>query len=133
MKTRNHEFTLNSSDRKNMSLALWAVSKRWLGIILLWGIGLLALHLSDNLQAAPGDKKWTYATGGAIINTCPAIGPDGTVYVGCSAPTLLAVTGATGKLKWEFNSGDGVRFASPTLGSDGTLYVGTLNGRVQNS
>ena len=43
--------------------------------------------------------KWSYATGGAVFSS-PAIGADGTVYVGSADNMTYAFDGATGALKW---------------------------------
>ena len=58
----------------------------------------------------------------------PAIGADGTIYVGTidTADLLYAVTdGGQGVVaqKWAFKAGDDVE-SSPAIGSDGTIYVG---------
>ena len=54
----------------------------------------------------------------------PAIGSDGTVYVGSEGKKLYAINGKTGVKLWEFETGGGVR-SSPAIGSDGTVYVGS--------
>ena len=54
----------------------------------------------------------------------PAIGSDGTVYVGSYDKKLYAINGKTGVKLWEFETGDRV-FSSPAIGSDGTVYVGS--------
>ena len=55
----------------------------------------------------------------------PAIGPDGTVYVG-SGFKLYAINGKSGVKLWEFVTGHDVS-SSPAIGSDGTVYVGSDN------
>ena len=59
----------------------------------------------------------------------PAIGPDGTVYVGSYDKKLYAINGKTGVKLWEFETGDKVR-SSPALGSDGTVYVGSHDNKL---
>ncbi|MBE7499155.1 MAG: PQQ-binding-like beta-propeller repeat protein [Verrucomicrobiales bacterium] len=73
----------------------------------------------------PGQKLWEFAAG-AAIHSSPAIGADGTVYVGSGweARRLYALKGATGDKLWEFKTGSGVR-SSPAIGADGTVYVGS--------
>jgi outer membrane protein assembly factor BamB len=72
------------------------------------------------------------------LDSSPAIGADGTVYVGVdgyagsftqSLPVGLvcALDPATGKLKWKYGTNDWVQ-ASPVIGADGTVYVGTNGG-----
>jgi outer membrane protein assembly factor BamB len=76
----------------------------------------------------PGAKKWEFLAGGAVSSS-PAIGSDGTVYVGSYDNKVYALNGATGAKKWEFLTGEGVN-SSPAVGSDGTVYVGSLDNKV---
>jgi outer membrane protein assembly factor BamB len=75
-----------------------------------------------------GNKYWEFLTGSTVISS-PAIGSDGTVYVGSYDNKVYALNGATGAKKWEFLTGNQVRF-SPAIGSDGTVYVGSLDDKV---
>ena len=59
----------------------------------------------------------------------PAIGADGTVYVGSDDDKVYALDGATGAKKWEFETGGGV-YSSPAIGADGTVYVGSDDNKV---
>lgn len=69
--------------------------------------------------------KWTFKADG-IINSSPAISPDGTIYFGTSNGTLYAVT--NGKLKWLNNISPGTSInSSPAIGKDGTIYFGCQN------
>ncbi len=54
----------------------------------------------------------------------PAIGSDGTVYVGSYDKKLYAINGKSGVKLWEFETGGYVN-SSPAIGSDGTVYVGS--------
>ena len=57
--------------------------------------------------------------------TSPAIGPDGTIYVGhCDG--LFALDPATGKFKWGVGMAEVV--SSPAVGADGTVYAGSMDG-----
>jgi outer membrane protein assembly factor BamB len=56
----------------------------------------------------------------------PAIGLDGTVYVGSYDSSLYAVSPG-GAVKWRFATGGEVA-SSPAVGSDGTVYVGSDDG-----
>jgi outer membrane protein assembly factor BamB len=58
----------------------------------------------------------------------PAIGPDGTIYVGSQDNYLYAVN-PDGTLKWRFQAGDVVR-SSPAIAPDGTVYVGSYDNRL---
>ncbi len=64
---------------------------------------------------------WTFTTGGGIYSS-PALGSDGTIYVGSSDNKLYALN-SDGTKKWEFLTGGDV--LTPSLGADGTIYVGS--------
>ena len=74
-----------------------------------------------------GTPIWKFETGSSIsgVNSSPANGSDGTIYVGASWPDkkLYAINGKTGVKLWEFKTGGEV-YSSPAIGSDGTVYVG---------
>ena len=53
----------------------------------------------------------------------PAIGGDGTIYVGSSDHALYAIN-PDGSLKWTYTTGDTI-FDSPAVGGDGTIYIGS--------
>ena len=71
----------------------------------------------------PGTVLWEFETGHWVWSS-PAIGSDGTVYVGSNDKKLYAINGKSGDKLWEFETGDRVS-SSPTIGSDGTVYVGS--------
>src|SRR5205807_2234122 len=81
----------------------------------------------DKLYAiAPsGALKWV--TGNAGGDSSPAIGFDGTIYVG-HGWNLSAFT-SFGAQKWTFATTDRV-LAGPALAEDGTIYFGSLNGHL---
>jgi outer membrane protein assembly factor BamB len=59
--------------------------------------------------------------------TSPAVGPDGTIYVGhCDG--LFALDPATGKHKWGVGMAEVV--GSPAVGKDGTIYSGSMDGKL---
>ena len=68
------------------------------------------------------DKKWSFKTGSDVFSS-PAIGSDGTIYVGSSDNNLYAIN-PDGSKKWAFKTGGDV-YSSPAIGSDGTIYVGS--------
>jgi len=88
-----------------------------------------------------GTVKWRYQTN-AQIQSCPAIGSDGTIYVGSNDRNLHAVDSSTGNMvlwfvecfekvpfflgtsKWKFPTSENV-WSSAAVGSDGTIYVGS--------
>jgi len=65
--------------------------------------------------------KWRYPTNGSV-GSSPAIGPDGTIYVGSDDYYLYAIN-PDGSLKWGYQT-NGLIVSSPAIGSDGTIYVG---------
>lgn len=70
------------------------------------------------LAAKDGALKWRVPVGAAASS--PAVGKDGTVYVG--ADKVYALKPGDGKQKWQFLTGYDA--ASPvTAGSDGTVYA----------
>ena len=76
----------------------------------------------------PGAKKWEFQTGRSIFSS-PAIGSDGTVYVGSWDGKVYALNGSTGAKKWEFQT-EGRVGSSPAIGFDGTVYVGSGDRKV---
>jgi outer membrane protein assembly factor BamB len=71
----------------------------------------------------PGTKLWEFQTGGAVQSS-PAIGADGTVYVGSGDSNVYALNGVTGQKLWEFQTG-GYVYSSPAIGADERVYVGS--------
>src|SRR5208337_4114657 len=69
-----------------------------------------------------GALKWAFTTG-LYIDSSPAVGADGTIYVGSEDHNLYAIN-PDGNLKWTFATGGGL-YSSPALGADGTIYVGS--------
>jgi outer membrane protein assembly factor BamB len=87
--------------------------------------------------------RWSFhPVGGSSWHATPAIGRDGTVYVGFSTNnsspdaegTLYALqaptTGIEPRVVWSVDIGPGRQTSSPTLGPDGTIYVLSGNGRL---
>jgi outer membrane protein assembly factor BamB len=67
---------------------------------LVWGIG----YSTSTAWAQNGTVKWTYQTGGPVRSS-PAIGPDGTIYVGSSGSAKLHAINPNGTEKWSFQAG----------------------------
>jgi outer membrane protein assembly factor BamB len=70
---------------------------------------------------------WEFETGGIVSS--PAIGSDGTVYVGSEDKKLYAINPKSGVKLWEFETG-GYVGSSPAIGSDGTIYVGSNDNKL---
>jgi outer membrane protein assembly factor BamB len=69
----------------------------------------------------PGKLKWSFSTG-AVVYSSPAIGSDGTIYIGSGDNKFYAIN-PDGTLKWNFPMDGGV-ISCPAIGSDGTIYFG---------
>ncbi len=70
-----------------------------------------------------GAQKWAFNFGGLDLYVLPAVGADGTVYVGSTDHNIYAIN-PDGTRKWNFPTGDEVH-SSPAIGPDGTVYVGS--------
>ena len=75
------------------------------------------------LDGATGKRKWEEARIGALYSP-PALGADGTLYVGTST-AIRALEASTGATKWEFPREELVSFSAPAVGPDGTVYIGS--------
>lgn len=68
-----------------------------------------------------GTKKWEFTTDGEVSH--PAVGADGTVYVGTEAGKLYAIK-PNGEQKWSTAfAKNSIVFNPPAVGADGTVYV----------
>ncbi|MBN2082493.1 PQQ-binding-like beta-propeller repeat protein [bacterium] len=77
--------------------------------------------------AQTNNVKWTYTTQSGVFSS-PAIGTDGTVYVGSQDDKLYALN-PNGTLNWSYTTGDNVD-SSPAVGTDGTVYVGSSDNNL---
>jgi outer membrane protein assembly factor BamB len=73
------------------------------------------------------ELKWTFTTDGSVSSS-PAIGADGTIYVGSCDNKLYAIN-PNGSQKWSFTTGD-IITSSPAIGADGTIYVGSWDKKL---
>lgn len=67
--------------------------------------------------SSSGKQKWTYDMGSLADD--PALGVDGTVYVGSTGGRVVALS-ESGKLIWEYKAPGNVR--SPAIDKNGNLY-----------
>jgi len=74
-----------------------------------------------------GTLKWTRYMGNSTRST-PAIGDDGTIYVGSNDYRLYAIN-PNGTLKWSFLTGGQIS-SSPAIAPEGTIYVGSRDGNL---
>jgi outer membrane protein assembly factor BamB len=88
-----------------------------------------------------GTVKWVHPMPGTSFTfSSPAIGADGTVYLGAESNAAdtdnnyVYAINPDGTLKWRYvvDRGRTVR-SSPAIGSDGTIYIGTKAGPVVNA
>ena len=91
------------------------------------------------LDGKTGAKKWEFIAPGAVSSS-PAIGADGTVYVGAMRPEggsfgrgggVFGLSGQTGTVTWKFqppDTGNQTWLSSPIIASDGMLFVGSSSG-----
>lgn len=75
-----------------------------------------------------GSRKWTYNTGGKV-DSSPAIGSDGTIYIGSDDGKIQALNSGDGSLKWEYTA-TGPVIGSSAIDEQGNLYVGSYDGKV---
>ncbi len=69
------------------------------------------------------ELRWQFQTEGSIFSS-PAVGADGTVYIGSEDFKVYALDGQTGDEIWAFETGGNVDSA-PAIGGDGTVYIGS--------
>jgi outer membrane protein assembly factor BamB len=88
-------------------------------------IGLVISSVISNIHAQEsGTVKWDYWIPTSWSWTgSPAIGSDGTIYIGSLDGYLYAIR-SSGTEKWRFRTGGQV-WTSPAIGLDGTIYVGS--------
>ncbi len=88
---------------------------------------LLGLHSSADTPLPEATNLWTLHFPGSFntSSSTPAIGDDGTLYLGSFYGYFLAVT-PQGLVKWQFNAQAEIH-SSPAIGDDGTIYFGSRN------
>jgi len=82
---------------------------------------------SDYAGPQRGEVAWIYITE-ENINSSPAIGLDGKVYVGSYDNCLYSVN-SDSTLAWSYETGPNIQ-SSPAIGSDGIIYLGADNRRL---
>jgi outer membrane protein assembly factor BamB len=75
--------------------------------------------------------KWASVSTLGIVRSTPAVGPDGTIYVGSMSGRLFAFN-PDGSEKWRYPSSGvvGSVISSPVVGSNGVVYFGSDDGKV---
>jgi len=91
------------------------------------GTGRSLWSLPHSIIIKPRDtlRIWRLrlADSGSTMASSPAIGPDGTIYVGSGDSSLYAVS-TDGTVRWKYATGGNVESA-PTIAPDGTVYFGS--------
>ena len=83
--------------------------------------------------AEAGSLKWHFATdaalrsSAAVVNSAPAVSPDGTVYFTSYESKLYALNIEDGSVQWSF-AADGDIMTPPTIGADGSVYFASNYG-----
>jgi len=99
-----------------------------LALVVAVGCGTTPQGINQTSKVKVGTPIWEFETGD-WVHSSPAIGSDGTVYVGSRDNKLYAINGKSGVKLWEFETGRGV-YSSPAIGSDGTVYVGSKDNKL---
>src|ERR1041385_8876698 len=98
------------------------------------GCAVVLVGWSSRAAQPPLISLWAFATTDPILAS-PAIGSDGTIYVGSYDRKLHAITPA-GSNRWAFplpSGGFSGIYSSPALGPDGTIYFGGEDGNLYRS
>ncbi|MEW5804615.1 MAG: PQQ-binding-like beta-propeller repeat protein [bacterium] len=83
---------------------------------------------SQYMGIQSAELKWSCQTGNAL-DSSPAIGSNGSIYVGSNDGKLYALDPDDGSLKWHYQTGRNID-SSPAIGSDGSVYAGSNNGKL---
>ncbi|MCL4479602.1 MAG: PQQ-binding-like beta-propeller repeat protein [Deltaproteobacteria bacterium] len=81
-----------------------------------------------NTSSTTGALKWSYTTGDYIYSS-PAIGGDGTIYIGSDDGKLYSIN-PNGGLNWSYPTGGAIWYSSPAIGNNGTIYIGSSDGQL---
>lgn len=81
------------------------------------------------IAVTPAGRVLWSVTRADWVDSTPAVGPDGTIYVGSHDGRLYALQPANGAIRWSYNAGSFIS-SSPAIGSDGTLYFGSGSFRL---
>jgi outer membrane protein assembly factor BamB len=83
-------------------------------------------HMVYSFDLATGRQLWvSQDLGGSMVDT-PAVGTEGTIYVGTFGDEMIALDSTNGTVKWRFTTEDWV-WSGPALANN-VLYFGDLSG-----
>jgi outer membrane protein assembly factor BamB len=91
---------------------------------IIFGVGVRTAAVREN-----GTVIWDKSAG-AHVKAAPAIGVDGTVYVGTALGVLRALDQRDGSTKWTLDLGDAEILAGIVLGPNKRIYVTDAAGKV---
>lgn len=74
------------------------------------------------LDGVAGSIKWQFRS--TCFSSTPAVGANGTVYVGGGDHQVHAFGAGDGSVRWSYSAGGYAFSASPAIGADGTIYIG---------
>jgi|GEM_PF-1578532 FOG: WD40-like repeat len=84
------------------------------------------------VSAVHPQEKWSYETGD-MLESSPAIGTDGTIYVGSNDGRLYALdahaSSEADRVKWSYETGGRI-VSAPAIGADGIIYAGSYDGTL---
>ena len=80
------------------------------------------------MKGTNGALVWKFATGNPVFSS-PAVGRDGTVYIGSWDKTFYALDGRRGAIRWTFKSGASIE-SSPVIGGNGFVHIGSNDGKI---
>ena len=88
-----------------------------------------AMHTGQSSYAGPltANLLWSYTTGHDVFPS-PAVGLNGTIYIGSADENIYALT-PDGSLSWSYMIGD-QGYSSPAVGADGTIFAGSVASNV---
>jgi outer membrane protein assembly factor BamB len=115
----------------------WNVSKSIMATPAVAAEGTVYIYSSADYLFAlnpDGSEKWRFfVKWHNDFWSSPAIGPDGTIYIGSARndgdndfPSGLYAINPDGTEKWRYGINSGVT-TSPAIGSDGTIYIGAAD------
>jgi len=89
------------------------------------------------LDGSNGDPKWSFQMGRSQRRefpyrnefSGPAIGEDGTIFIGSTDKKIYAVNGDDGTKKWEFATRN-IVIATPVIRKDGSVIVGSKDNHI---
>ncbi|MGC4119468.1 MAG: PQQ-binding-like beta-propeller repeat protein [Myxococcales bacterium] len=79
---------------------------------------------TDTLDAINPDGTLKWSAEEDLVNTAPALGPDGTIVVGRMLGAVTAVR-ADGTLRWSYSTGTSDSVDLLAVGADGSVYAAT--------